>query len=371
MYQGPIIDADVHQEWKSQDDLLPYMAEGWRDYVLGPGRAGPVSMDAASGFQNPHGFDRDDAYPDDGNPPGSSPGLFKEQLLDRYKITRAVMTFGDVMGVSDFRNPFFSTEVARAATEWMMDFWLPADDRLYGSLLVANGLPDVAAAQIRKHGDNPRIAQVMICGNGLEVPLGHPLYHPIYEAAEEMNLPVAVHAFWSRPVPAAGGTPNFYIEYHMLAVQPMMTTLISMIAEGVFDKFPNLKVVIEEGGVGWIPPIMWRFDTDYKGLRREIPWVQKLPTEYFRNNIRVTTQPYEVASDPEAMIKSLETIGGEDFLLFATDYPHWDADDPTYVADLLPKAWLPKVFYENGRDTFGWKDELSALEDHRPEEALA
>lgn len=355
MYDGPLIDCDVHQEWTSQDDLLPYLPEGWREYVLGPGRAGPISMDASSGYSNPHGFDREDAFPDHPDwPAGSDPQMFRDQLLDKYNIERAILTYGDVMMVSEFRNPYFAAECARAATQWMKEKWLAFDDRFYGSLLASNHLPEVAAQEIRKHADDPRVPQVMLSGNGIGVPIGHPLYHPIYEAAQETGMPVAFHAGAVNPVAAAGGTPSFYIEYHTLGVQPMMTNLISLIAEGVFEKFPDLQVVLVEGGVAWIPAIMWRFDTDYKGLRREVPWVHKLPSEYFPKNIKVTTQPFETAFKKEAMVAFLESLGGEDFLVFATDYPHWDSDDPTYIKDLIPESWHQKVFHDNAAKMYGW-----------------
>lgn len=357
MYNGPLIDCDVHQEWASQDDLLPYLSEGWREYVLGPGKAGPISMDGASGYSNPHGFDREDAFPDNPDwPAGCDPQMFKDQLLDKHNISNAVLTFGDVMMVSEFRNPYFAAETARAATEWMIDYWLAADERFYGSILASNHLPDVAAEHIRKHADNPRICQVMMSGNGIGIPMGHPLYHPIYEAASETGTPVAIHAGTVNPVAAAGGTPSFYIEYHTLGIQPMMGNLISLIAEGVFEKYPDLQVILVEGGVAWIPPIMWRFDTDYKGLRREVPWVEKLPSEYFPKNIKVTTQPFETANKPEAMVSFLESLGAEDWLLFATDYPHWDSDDPTYVRDLIPESWHQKVFHDNAMATYGWSE---------------
>jgi predicted TIM-barrel fold metal-dependent hydrolase len=357
MYEGPIIDVDVHQEWKSQDDVMARMAPGWQDYVKGPGQAGNISMDSSSGYSNPHGFDREDSFPSDGSNPGSSPELMRKQLLDRFNIRRAVLTYGDVIGVSDFRNPYFATEVGRAATEWMMDFWLSSDERLYGSILIANGLPEVAAKEIRRLGDHPRIAQVLMAGNGIGLPHGHPLFHPIYEAAEEMGIPVALHGGGAYPTVAAGGTPNFYIEYHTLLAQPVMTSLISLITEGVFEKFPDLKVILVEGGVAWIPAIMWRFDTDYKGLRREVPWVEKLPSEYFRKNIKVSTQPFEISPKPEQMINVLSSIEAQDFLLFASDYPHWDSDDPMYIKDLLPEEWLPKILFDNALETYGWARE--------------
>ena len=59
-----------------------------------------------------------------------------------------------------------------------------------------------------------------------------------------------------------------------------------------------------------------------------MPWCKKLPSAYFASNIRVTTQPYDHDEADDIMLKALDGYGAEDSLLFATDYPHWDADVP-------------------------------------------
>jgi predicted TIM-barrel fold metal-dependent hydrolase len=70
----------------------------------------------------------------------------------------------------------------------------------------------------------------------------------------------------------------------------------------------------------------------------------------------------EASPKTEQLIDLFEAVGGvDDILCFATDYPHWDLDDPTYISGRIPKSWWPKVFYQNAMKLYGWeKDPLFA-----------
>jgi predicted TIM-barrel fold metal-dependent hydrolase len=195
--------------------------------------------------------------------------------------------------------------------------------------------------------------------NGIGKPFGHPLFHPIYEAAAELNLPVAIHAagesFASMRVsPTGSGVPSLYLEHHALVPQGVMTHLVSLIVHGVFEKYPTLRVLLIEAGVAWIPALLWRFDMDYRGLRRETPWLRRHPSDYFYEHVRITTQPLELAPRREQLIELLRLVDAGEVLCFSSDYPHWDTDDVTYIAQHLPREWQAKVFRENARELFGW-----------------
>src|SRR5688572_20957543 len=105
MYDGPVIDCDVHHATIRSSDLLPYMSRGWQEYVHGPGREGDIAMYVGFGVQNPHGFFREDEYPEEGGPPGSSPGLLRRNLLDKCRIDRAVLTYSDELYCANLSNP--------------------------------------------------------------------------------------------------------------------------------------------------------------------------------------------------------------------------------------------------------------------------
>ena len=99
-----------------------------------------------------------------------------------------------------------------------------------------------------------------------------------------------------------------------------------MIIEGLFEQFPDLKVVLIEAGFGWLPALGWRLDSTGSGWR-EVPHLKRAPSEYIREHFWVSTQPMEEPEHPDHLIDAMRWIGC-DRILFASDYPHWDFDDP-------------------------------------------
>ncbi len=359
MYTGPVIDCDVHHARRSDDELLPYLSAGWRRYVTDRGPAGIMPLTVQDGLPNPHGFMRADAYPPTGGPAGSDLGTVRRQLLDRGDLRRAILTFGDDSHVAGHHNPYFAVALARALNDWSAERWVSADRRLASSILVASQLPDEAAAEIRRHAANPRMVQVMLVDNPFNYPFGHPVFHPIYQAAEETGRPVAIHGGaggWANPPSTGGGNVNLYFEAHTLWPQVVMTHLVSFISHGVFDKFPGLNLLLIEAGSAWLAPLLWRFDAEYKGLRREVPWLTRLPSEYVAEHVWLTTQPLEASPRKEQATELLSWIGGGSKLVYSSDYPHWDADEISYIAARLPRAWHRQVFFGNALDLYGWTE---------------
>jgi uncharacterized protein len=125
-----------------------------------------------------------------------------------------------------------------------------------------------------------------------------------------------------------------------------------MVLEGVFERFPKLKVVVIEGGFGWLPALAWRLDRHWERAKDEVPDLARKPSDYIRDHVWITTQPME---EPENRQQLLDVMGwiGHERILFATDYPHWDFDDPARV---LPRGLAPEhkrmIEAENARRLF-------------------
>src|SRR4029077_6958556 len=100
---------------------------------------------------------------------------------------------------------------------------------------------------------------------------------------------------------------------------------------------------------------LWALDSRYAVLKREHPELRRLPSEYFREHIWSSTQPFVGEADPERVIHLLDAFGGmDDRLCYSSDYPHWDSEWPQHVAPRLPKSWRAKVMGENAARLFGW-----------------
>jgi predicted TIM-barrel fold metal-dependent hydrolase len=175
-----------------------------------------------------------------------------------------------------------------------------------------------------------------------------------------MGLPIVLEA-WADATgdgmnsPVIGGYPTTYAEYRSFSWHSHMAHTSSLVIGGVFNRFPDLRVLLIGGGATWLPGHMWRLDYWYKkNARREAQWLTKLPSEYCIDHIRLGT--YEIETPrPELLAKALRGVAGiERMLLYASCYPNIDADDPGEAATRLPDSWQRRVFADNPIDFFRW-----------------
>jgi hypothetical protein len=98
--------------------------------------------------------------------------------------------------------------------------------------------------------------------------------------------------------------------------EDLSAALCRAVTEGVFIKFPGLKVVLIESGVTWLPAYLWRINKTWRGVRAETPWVDRLPSEIIREHVRLTIQPFDEPPKQSQIQTILEEIGSGEMLLF-------------------------------------------------------
>jgi uncharacterized protein len=120
----------------------------------------------------------------------------------------------------------------------------------------------------------------------------------------------------------------------------------------MFEHLPRLKFVMIEGGFGWLPSLCWRLDRLWQRMRDETPHLRLLPSEYIRRHVWLTTQPMEEPEPRERVLELIEWIGW-DRLLFASDYPHWDFDNPDHALPFrTDESCRQRFFRENARAVY-------------------
>src|SRR3712207_9366616 len=107
------------------------------------------------------------------------------------------------------------------------------------------------------------------------------------------------------------------ISFFLMIRRPPRSTLFpyTTLFRSVFAKFPGLRVALIEGGFTWLPSLMWRFDKNWKGLRGELPWVDRLPSETIHEHVRLTIQPVDEPPNQEQLLQTIEQIGSEEMML--------------------------------------------------------
>lgn len=342
-----IIDCDVHA-YLNEGDLERFLSPFWRQFFADHGKR---SYDGSHYPRaNPQAA-RLDAWPPDGSFPGGSLSFTQEQLIDAYDLEYAILT--PLTGAGEILDLDFGLAASQAINDWQLEEWTSQDSRIKGSLIVPYESGELSASEIHRLGDHPDFVQVLLITRTRE-PLGQRRYWPMYEAALEHDLPIAIHFGGTGGQPLTGaGWPSFYIEDHAGMAQSFQAQVTSLVSQGVFELFPGLKVVLIEGGFGWMVPLMWRLDATYKKLHKELIRVKDLPSNYIRKHFWISTQPIEEPLKDHQFMELMGQLDMDERLMFATDYPHWDFDAPDRALPAsVPAETRKMIMSENARQLY-------------------
>jgi predicted TIM-barrel fold metal-dependent hydrolase len=340
-----IIDTDVHESFSNLKDLVPYLPEPYKSWI-GQGAWRGFSQPFA--YTSPGNGNRADVRSADGSASVSDYATMRNQLLDPYNLNYAVLT-GYFYPTGLKLQYGLASALAAAYNDYVQENWVSKDKRFIGSIQINARDPEAAAREIDRMAAHPQFRQVMLPVVD-DIAYGHPMYKPIFAAAERNRLMVAFHHTTFAQGPYGMGL--HYMERHCLIPISLMPQVISLVVNGVFDAYPNLRFMVLEGGFSWLPHVMWRMDREYRQGRVEVPWVKKLPSQHCRERLRLSTQPTEDISS-ENWMKLIDLMGTDDILVFSTDYPHFDFDDPNAaIPKALPAGTREKILWKNAANFY-------------------
>ncbi len=341
------IDCDLHPGLEgTRTTLLPFLDDHWKEQVVTRGIDGldlqsyPPSMPLCC---------RPDWRPSKGKP-GSDFDQFRTQALDKFGTSIGILNV--LYGAQAVHDPYMASAFCKAINDWIATDWLSRDPRLRASIVLPLQDPELAIEEIERRASDNRFVSILVLAQNEDL-LGRRQYWPIWRTAEQLALPLAIHAGSQyRTAPSSIGWPSYRYEYYLMEAQAFQAQLLSLILEGVFGKFPKLKVVLMESGVSWLPAFMWRADKTWKGVHVEVPWVEQPPSQLMREHVRLTAQPFDSPPDRTGVEDLIDQIGSDRMLLFASDYPHWQFDGDVVVSPHIPASIVKRMQTDNPLETF-------------------
>ena len=344
MGEIPIIDADGHLLEK--DDEIENYFEG-----------------AYEGYRRHRVFS---LFPSlDGWPRGAVKGLKKATetspeswlaFIDGAGIEQAVIypTAGLAFGL--IQDSDWACALARAYNNWLHHTYTKNNPRLKGVALIPVHDVKQSVWELRRAvTEQGMVGGLLPSVNVLHKGYGHRDFYPLYEEAQKLDTPLAIHG-----APSKGLGFDFLETMSMIHTLehpiPQMIQLTSMVLDGIFQLFPNLRVGYLEAGAGWIPYMMERMDDKFHvdRKRKHFP-LEKLPSEYIRGgNVFVTCELDEKILD--VVVREF----GEDCLMYPSDYPHERAagEFGREIPEFLERPDLPdsvkkKILYGNAKRFYG------------------
>ena len=330
-----VVDADGHvfepeEAWASMDPRF----EAWNPRYLTDSEGLPRVLLEGKLYQKPYGGAAPGA-PEGWvaanekatNNGGSDPvGRITDMGLEGIDIAVLYPSLG--LAIGGLENPAFATEFCRAYNDWLAQYCNTSPDRLKGVALVALQDSDGAIKELERAVGKLGMVGVMLPTNVLGKNLSRPEFEPFFEAAQEVGVPLGIHTSTGFYLGAAGEDRfDTFAPAHAASFPfEAMLAVISFVCEGILEKFPRLKVLFLEAGIGWVPWWLERLDEHYELRPEDMPTMKMSASDYIKN--RACYFSFEV--DEKVLPVAIDIVG-DDRVLYASDYPHWDATSPDSV----------------------------------------
>jgi len=251
-------------------------------------------------------------------------------------------------------NPFTAAGVLRDADREGIDamvffpsaaLGLPAYCRQFPQRLFGVGLvpiEDVATSiRVMREARELGLVAIMVPAVLGTRNLDHRDLEPFYAAAQDLEMPLGIHGAPGIHLPPLGAERfDNYLQVHVVSFPfDMMVATTALVLGGVLERHPRLRVALLESGVGWVPYFFDRLDEHVEKRGRLTPECKREPREYLaRGQLHVSCEPEESA------LPFVTATLGDHFVMYASDYPHWDSDFPNSTRGLRERTDLaPEV----------------------------
>jgi predicted TIM-barrel fold metal-dependent hydrolase len=333
-----IIDIDGHV--REPDDL-------WERYLEAPfrGRA-PKIEKVANGqllfrLEGERHHRRPDESPfaikDDGSPVNEHRHLAtnpKQRLdaMNRDRIDRGLLFPSAGLYLPSVEDEAYGAALCRAYNNWLYDYCAEDRIRLMGVAVIPVQDVNRAIEEARRAVNELGFKGIFIRPNPIKGRnIDDPYYDPLYNTVAALGVPLLVHEGSGAYLPTAGADrfPGQWFFTHTVShpFEQMLASL-SLICRGTLERHPDLRVVFLESGAGWLPYWLWRMDEHHEILPFQVSWLKMRPSEYFRRQCFISFE-----ADESRLGEVISSIGDE-HVMFASDYPHWDATFPG-VTDMI------------------------------------
>lgn len=259
------------------------------------------------------------------------------------------------LAISALPNTDFAIALSRACNDYYASFCATAPNRL--KCMATLPLQDIDASiqEMRRAVRNLGHVGITLPPNLNGKNLDWPGLYPIYEEAQNLNAPIAVH--WGNGAYLLGaGTERFDTHFMSHAVGhtfEQMTALACIVCGGVLEQFPRLRFAFLEAGCGWLPYWIDRLHEHYERRGGEMPLMSREPLEY------ITSGSCYFATEPdERLLPAVLDMIGDEFILYSSDYPHTDSKFPNSVSYIRQRSDIAeesktKLLGDNGTRFYG------------------
>ncbi len=255
--------------------------------------------------------------------------------MDTEGIDVQVLYGGLIIGLTSYDDAGFALDVARAYNDWLLaKVCGHAPDRLKGVAVVPLQDVERSLREVERARSLGAVAVTIPPVLG-DRPLDDPSLLPFFELCADANLAVAVHSApgMNVPLPAAGLFAN-YAQVHCLSFPvDQMVAFTALAMGGVLDRFPALRVALLESGTGWVPYFVHRMHEHYEKKADLLPGMRRDPRHYLDSG-----QVFVSFEAEEPLLATCVEHLGDGWLVYASDYPHWDSDFPGTVAEVRDLA---------------------------------